>query len=134
MLIFIFLCPSSIYNANQPLTMQKGVAVILLFLGEALAIYAELYAAKKNVSLFDKELFLKMFLLMAVAGGALIAGYMVGYKLFSNVWIVIALSIGAIVVIEPAIAYFLFKELPTKGAMIGLVLGVVGMLSSAFIK
>ncbi len=114
--------------------MQKIITILLLVFGEALAIYAELYAAKKNISVFDKALFTNMFLLMALAGGALIAGYMLGYKCFSNVWVVIALSIGSIVVIEPVIAYLLFKELPTKGAMIGVVLGLVGMVSSALIK
>jgi hypothetical protein len=114
--------------------MQKLVAVILLFFGEALAIYAELYAANKNISGFDKGLFVKMTLLMAVAGAALIAGYMFGYKSFSNVWIVIALSVGAIVIIEPVIAYLLFRELPTRGAVIGMVLGVAGILSSVLVK
>lgn len=114
--------------------MQKFFSIVLLFLGEALAIYAELNAARKNVGVFDKALFAKMFLLMALAGAALIAGYMTGYKSFSNVWLVIALSIGAIVIIEPAIAYFLFRQLPTKGALIGMVLGVAGILCSSFIK
>lgn len=114
--------------------MQKIISIILLFTGEALAIYAELYAAKRNISAFDKGLFFKMTVLMALAGAALIAGYMTGYKSFTNVWVVIALSIGAIVIIEPAIAYFLFKEVPTRGAIIGIFLGLSAILSSSFIK
>jgi hypothetical protein len=58
---------------------------------------------------------------------------MVGYAHLKNIWIVMAVSVGSIVVVEPLLAYMMFEHLPTTGAVIGLVLGVVGILAALFL-
>jgi hypothetical protein len=75
-----------------------------------------------------------MSILVVVAGLFLIAGYMFGVKYLHSIWIVGAISIASIVVVEPLITYIIFQELPTKGPFIGLVLGVIAILSAIFIK
>jgi hypothetical protein len=112
--------------------MEKILTIALLFFGESLSIYAEVVAAK-NIHAFGST-FLKMSLLMAIAGIALIAGYMLGVKYLQNIWVIGAISIVSIIIMEPIITYSIFHELPSKGALIGLVLGVFGLASALFIK
>ncbi len=75
-----------------------------------------------------------MFLLITLAGGFLILGYMLGFKFFKNIWIVNAASITSILIVEPIIAWTIFHQLPTKGAIIGFFLGAVDLFLSIFLK
>jgi ABC-type cobalamin transport system permease subunit len=112
--------------------MQKIIPIVLIFLGESLAIYSEVIAAKyfQNFS----STFWKMSGVMAVAGVFLIAGYMLGVKYLQNIWIVGAVSITSIIIVEPIITYAVFHEIPSRGALIGLILGFIGMISALIIK
>jgi drug/metabolite transporter (DMT)-like permease len=114
--------------------MMKLLSIALIAIGEILAIYAELYAAHQMQSKNTQQGFWISFVLMTLAGAALLGGYMIGYKSFENIWIVVAVSIGSILIVEPIVAYAMFKEIPTKGAIIGLVLGVAGTFTSMFVK
>jgi hypothetical protein len=58
---------------------------------------------------------------------------MFGLKIFKNIWIVSVISITSILIIEPFIAYFIGGQLPTKGAIIGLVFGVLGFAAALFL-
>lgn len=104
------------------------LVIVLIFIGEALSIYAELLGAQKH-NLGDQALmpiFWKMFLVIALAGAFLILGYILGFGAFKNIWIVSVVSLTAILVTEPFISYALFHQLPTRGAWIGLACGLVG--------
>lgn len=114
----------------------KILVIILLFIGEALSIYAEIFGAK-NFQIASQPfftIFLKMFLLITLAGGFLIAGYMLGFNVFKNIWVVSVASITSILIIEPILAWTIFQQVPTKGAIIGFVLGVIGFFTSIFLK
>jgi len=111
-------------------TLLKILAILLLVTGEALAIYAELIAAR-NIEVLKSPLmqvFLKTFLLIIIAGGFLIAGYMLGINVFKNIWVVSVASITAIIIVEPILVWLVFKQTPTIGAIIGFILGVVGLV------
>lgn len=112
--------------------MRKIIPIILLFLGESLAIYSEVVAAK-SPELFGAT-FWKMCLMMAGAGMLLIAGYVLGMKYIDDIWVVGTVSIASIIIAEPLITYFIFRELPTKGPLIGLVLAVAAIFCAVFIK
>ncbi len=112
--------------------MNKLIPIVLLFLGESLAIYSEVIAAR-NIHTFTAT-FWKMSAVMTLAGLLLIAGYMLGLKYLNNIWIVGAVSIASIIITEPLITYAIFHELPSRGALIGLVLGILGLLSALFVK
>ena len=108
----------------------KVLSILLLFLGEGFAIYAEMIAAR-NLNLVGRPFlstFLKMFFVIIIAGGFLIAGYMLGFKSFQNIWIVSAASITSILIIEPILAWTIFQQLPTKGALLGLIFGVLSQI------
>ena len=109
-------------------------AIALVFFGEAFSILAELVASKRVAASGQFfEVFWPMFLLVVFAGGLLVAGYMLGYLHFKNIWIIAAISVGSILIVEPLMAYALFRQLPTVGAGIGLVLGALGILSALFL-
>jgi len=117
------------------LTFKIGVIMIIV-IGEALAIYAEMLGAKTNAVSSQPflQIFLKVFLIAAIAAGFLVSGYMFGYKTFKNIWIVSVVSITSILIIEPILAYTIFQQLPTKGALIGLGFGILGFVSALFLK
>lgn len=112
----------------------KILVIALLFIGEALSIYAEMVGAKSAgiASQSFMQIFLKMFLLITLAGGFLIMGYMLGFNAFKNIWIVSVLSITSILIVEPILAWVYFQQIPTKGAIIGFVLGTLGLFSAVF--
>ncbi|MES2203069.1 MAG: hypothetical protein V4474_01975 [Patescibacteria group bacterium] len=116
--------------------MNKLFAVVLIFAGEALSIGAELVASKRVAAAPSEHvaIFLMMFIPIVVGGALLVAGYMLGYLYVRNIWIIAAVSIGSILVVEPMLAWLLFREIPTTGAAIGLVLGVVGVVISVGVK
>ena len=108
-------------------------AVVLVFFGEALAVTSELFASKLTASGSYMSTFLWMSLLMAIGGAMLIGGYMLGYLHFKNIWIVVVVSLGTLTILEPLLALILFHESPTTGALIGLVLGILALLSALLI-
>ena len=103
----------------------KIVVITLIFLGEALSIYAEMLGARTHAytSQSFTRIFFKLFIIMTFTGALLLAGYMLGFKAFQNIWIVSVISITSILMIEPILAYTFFKQIPTRGAFIGLMLG-----------
>jgi hypothetical protein len=109
---------------------MKALVIFLIFTAEALAIGSEIYGARAfhlnpGSPIF---IFLRMFCIMVIAGGLLIVGYMLGYKYFQNIWIVSTISITSILLIEPILNLTLFKQFPTPGALIGFVLGGIGLI------
>ncbi len=108
-------------------------AVILIFIGEFIAIYAEILTSKRFSLDQTASIILKGFLVAAVAGAFLIAGYALGFKAFKNIWIVSVISITSILIIEPILDYTIFNQLPTRGALIGLILGAMGFISAIFL-
>jgi hypothetical protein len=103
---------------------QKLLAIILLIIGEAISIYIELILAKGNKNI----LYLSMIFILATP--FLLYGYILGYSVFKNIWIVSVISITSILIIEPVLCYMIFKELPSKGATVGLLFGVLGFIST----
>jgi hypothetical protein len=116
------------------ITFIKILVLILLFLGEALSIYAEMVGARSNYVASQPflQIFLKMFLLITLGGGFLIAGYMLGFNAFKNIWIVSVASITSILIVEPILAWVIFHQVPTIGAIIGFILGAIGLFLSIF--
>ena len=115
-------------------TLLKILVLLLIFAGEGLAIYAEMIGARDNNIATQSflNIFLKMFLVIAVAGAFLIAGYMLGFNSFKNIWIVSVISITSILIIEPILAWTIFGQTPTPGAIIGFSLGTIGLFISIF--
>lgn len=115
-------------------TYSKIIVLILIFIGEALSIYAEMVGAKSNYIASQPflQVFLKMFLLITIAGGFLIAGYTLGFNAFKNIWIISVASITSILIVEPILIWTIFHQVPTIGAIMGFVLGAIGLFLSIF--
>ncbi|QOZ66502.1 MULTISPECIES: hypothetical protein [Bradyrhizobium] len=112
----------------------KIVAVAAIFLGEALSIFAELIASRKfGKAGGDLAMLWPMFLLVCLGGILLVLGYALGYMHLKNIWIIVAISVGAILVVEPILTVLLFRDVPTAGSLIGLVLGAFGVLAAMFL-
>lgn len=112
------------------------VTIILLILGEGLAILAEILGAKKATAPHRKivPIFISMLLVLNLGGVASLIGYIIGIAILSNIWIIGIVDITSILIIEPVLDYFIFKQFPTKGAAIGFVLGALGFASALLIR
>jgi hypothetical protein len=93
--------------------------VLALFFGETLCILGELIAAKNYlwtgavIGFFGWPL--------------LIWGYWTGYR-SGGIWQVTAASIGCILIVEPILVLMIFREAPSRNALIGCLLGAVGLV------
>jgi len=113
----------------------KILIILLIFIGEAACIYAEIMAAKRFASGRPfLQAFLKLFLIYIISGAFLISGYIFGFKAFRNIWVVSVVSITSILIVEPTLDLIIFQQWPTRGALIGLILGVIGFFSAIFYK
>jgi hypothetical protein len=115
--------------------MNKFFTVLIIFAGETLAILAEIIAAK-YFALNDAKfanIFLKALPIIIVAGILLLCGYMLGLRAFKNIWIVSAISITSILIAEPIINFTVTRQLPARGAIIGLAFGILGFISTLFL-
>lgn len=110
-------------------------AALLVVIGEASVIYCEMISAK----LFETSgkpfwaVFLKIFLVMTLGAWILMSGYMLGLRAFKNIWIVSVISLSSVLLLDPAMSLLVVKQLPTRGALIGFVLGALGLLAAIFL-
>lgn len=112
--------------------MKSVIPLFLLFVGEAIYIWSEImiaFSAKSQNSTNTT----KLIILATVAGLIIIAGYYYGYKFSKNIWLVTATSISASLIVEPLISWFVFHELPNRGAIFGLIFGILGIFSTIFL-
>lgn len=114
----------------------KIFVIVLIFSAEVLYILSEMLSAKYYFSPNSQitHILLKLIPLTIIGSILILVGYMLGYKTFSNIWIISAISITSILIIEPTLAFLVFKQLPTKGALIGLILGATGFFTALFIE
>ncbi|KRP93754.1 hypothetical protein AOQ72_20865 [Bradyrhizobium yuanmingense] len=114
--------------------MLKIVAVAAIFLGEALSILAELMASRQfGKAGGDPAMLWPMFLLVCLGGILLVFGYALGYMHLKNIWIIVAISVGAILVVEPILTVLFFRDVPSGGSLLGLMLGAFGALAALFL-
>lgn len=115
-------------------TLLKFIAVLAIFVGEAFSIIAELVASKRFAEAGSHlSSLLPMFLLITLGGALLVGGYVLGYAHLKNIWIIVAISVGSILVVEPILTFLLFHEVPTTGSIIGLIFGALGTLAAIFL-
>lgn len=108
---------------------------LALFLGEFFAIGAEMWAAKYFGSSANQlGVFAIAFGMSIVAALLLMYGYTYGYHAFKSIWIVTAISISGILVVEPIAALIMFRQLPELGASIAFVLAVIGIILTLVLK
>ena len=101
---------------------------MLIFLGETIAIYAEVQAAKNIGAAPTVYQYLPFFALITIGGLALVVGYVMGVAILKSIWVVSVASITSILISEPIINYLVFRQLPTLGAGAGFVLGAIGLV------
>lgn len=114
-------------------TIVKILIIILIIVGESLAILAEMLAAKYYIQHPFLQAFSKVVLMMIVGGGFLVAGYILGFRFFQNIWIVSVVSITSILIMEPLLIYLVFNQAPTRGGLIGFILGALGFMAALFL-
>lgn len=114
----------------------KFLIITVIFIAESVSIYSEILSAKQ----FDGSatsfwrVFFKLTIFTFIFASLIMAGYMLGQKTFKNIWIVSVISITSILVVEPILAWQIFKQAPTKGAVLGLIFGGLGFLFTLFWK
>jgi len=111
----------------------KISAVLLLFAGEALCIYAEVAAGSTAVTATARwGSHFSEFLLFILSGVLLLGGYALGTRAFGDIWVVTVISVTSILFLEPLIVYALFRQAPGTGPAVGLALGGLGLVAALF--
>ncbi|MCX6720207.1 MAG: hypothetical protein NTW11_00080 [Candidatus Staskawiczbacteria bacterium] len=109
-------------------TLLKFLVILFLFIGESFYLYSEMFVAKNSVAGSSKTFFIPA-ILMVIMGGILFLGSVYfGMHLFKNIWIIAVMSVAAIVIMEPLLAFVFFKQLPTIKTSIGFILGILGLI------
>lgn len=115
-------------------TTFKLLSIGLIFLGESFGIYAEVVGANQisQSNLFTKT-FASFVAFVLISGVLILSGYLVGILAFKNIWLVSMTSILSILIVEPPLDYFVFRQLPTTGALIGFSLACIGFAATMFL-
>jgi hypothetical protein len=113
--------------------MNKLIPVFLLVVWETLAIYAEMYIAE-HFSVINKSMtgFVIAAILMTIAWILLLLWYLYGYRAFNNIWVISAISITTIVIIEPILALILFKETPSVGTIVWFIFWSIWLFATLY--
>ena len=113
----------------------KFLVLLLIFFGEFLLIFAEIRGAN-TYSIPGQSfgrVFLQMFVVFIIGGIFLLSGYILGYRAFQNIWLLTAISVASVLIIEPTMSFVIFQQIPTRGAWMGLGFGTAGLLSALFL-
>jgi hypothetical protein len=115
--------------------MNKFIAPLILFTGEVVSIAAEVYGAKFfGIDMHNfKGVFWRLVVPISIGAWLLLCGYMLSMAAFKNIWVVSVISITSILIAEPIIDYAITGQLPTRGALIGLIFGVLGFIAALFL-
>lgn len=118
------------------LNLPQLLTIAFLFIGESMAIYSEIAGANevRDQNKISNIIFWKFFIFIIISGLLVISGYFIGILAFKNIWIVSAVSIVSILIMEPILDYLIFKQFPTLGALIGFIFGAIGLIVTLFIK
>jgi hypothetical protein len=110
------------------------LVLVLLFLGEAFSIYAEEIGAKLYASTTHPATFMQSLahatIPLILGALCLITAYTLGLRNLHNIWIISAVSFASILLVEPAFDYFYIGQTPTLGAGLGMIFGILGILSA----
>jgi hypothetical protein len=114
------------------------LVLVLLFLGEFFAIYAEeiaakLYGASSHPATFVQSL-AHAAVPLVIGATCLLVAYALGLRYLHNIWIVSAVSFASILLVEPAFDFYYIGQTPTLGAGIGMVFAVLGICSVLFLR
>ena len=100
------------------------LALLLIFSGEALAIWSELFICRAG---FTRAALWPSIIGILGAGICLLPGYRFMYEYSKSIWSTSIISLSAIAILEPSLIWIMFKEMPTIRQMIGFLLGVVAI-------
>jgi hypothetical protein len=95
---------------------MKLLPLLAIFAGEAVAIFLEIYLAHRFEAQGSFGEVARAILLLlpiaALAVGLLLLGYIYGIRSLRQIWLVTIISWSSIVLIEPVLNYWFFRELP----------------------
>jgi drug/metabolite transporter (DMT)-like permease len=95
-------------------------AIMAMFVGEALCIYAELLIARGSSWWWT-------FFLITLAGVPLLFAYKYGYASAESAWPVMVTSVVSVLIVEPVLVWVMFHERPSWGSVAGLACGALGL-------
>ncbi|MGJ8523727.1 hypothetical protein R84981_002440 [Carnimonas sp. R-84981] len=109
-----------------------AISILFLVIGETLVILSELmlpyYLAKDKIIVKKLGVTFCMSLVMSIAGAFLLLAFMYGYLNYESIWVVNVVSTSMVIIIEPVIAYCIYKNLPGRSTCKGLALAFIGLM------
>jgi hypothetical protein len=102
--------------------MLKLGILLLLLLGESLAIYAELFLVKYP------QRWLAAWWIITAAGLPLLVAYGLSRRAMDSTWVMAIASIAAIAVVEPLLLWRFLEQQPSPRLMLAMGLCVTGLV------
>lgn len=113
---------------------MKFWVLAAIVIGEFLFIFFEIFFASKFKDAGSTSQIVTYLLwaapVAAIFSGLILWGYIYGYRTFEKIWIITIISWSAILVIEPLLNYFIFKELPAGKTLVAGLLAVAAIVIS----
>ncbi len=113
---------------------MKILILLAIFIGELMFIFFEIYLAHKFRASVDSARVIKTLILVvpwaAVFSLLILWGYIYGYKYFEKIWVITIISWSSILIIEPALNYLIFKEMPAGNTLVASLLAVAAIIVS----
>jgi hypothetical protein len=113
---------------------MKLLPLLAIFAGEVIAIFLEIYLAHRfeTQGSFGEVARAVVFLLpvAALGVGLLLLGYIYGIRSLRQIWLVTVISWSSIVLIEPVLNYWFFRELPGARTVIAGFLALAAIVIS----
>lgn len=111
---------------------QKILILLVIATGESLMILAQIFGAKASTAGSQALQILKLnnwYIWVSFLGIFIVlVGYVLGIKIFNNIWLVTLTSWTALVVAEIILARTVFKTIPEGTVLIGFVLVLIGFI------
>lgn len=109
-------------------------SLIIMAFGEVLTIYSEVYASRLPSDLWaTPAMLIKPMVMICIAGVSLVVAYWLGYQATGNIWVTTVASLTMLLILEPIVIYVMLEEIPGRGAILGFILGAVGLLCTVLL-
>ena len=115
---------------------MKLLVLGVVFMGEAVAVFLELYLANRfrGQGTFPEisRAILLLVPLFIISFVLLLYGYTYGFRAFQKIWAISIISWGSILLVEPFLAYYFFQEFPSGNTLVAGILALAAIIISVF--
>jgi hypothetical protein len=117
-------------GGNRKSKSLRMKVLCLIVFGELFAIVSELGAIKLSGVVERSQAVAAMSAVYVLSGACLLPAYAMSRRVFRSAWTTAAVTIGAVLILEPVFIFAMFAEWPSQASATGFAFGVLGLFIS----